>query len=177
MTKVDQFESAFRAAAKTAFDYSPVEIESVLVVTDREGPAASEFGDKARSFLSVLDRGENVRWRTVDGTESDAVPALLDLVEVERPGLICTYRHLHSDSWRWPYTLGEYIDVLTQVTTTPVLVLPHPRADFASDHAMQGTEVVMAVTNHLQKDHRLVNYAASLVKRGGTTIYIAVKLQ
>ncbi len=165
MTKVDQFESAFRAADKTAFDYEPVEIESVMVVTDREGPAASEFGDRVRSFLSVLDRGENVRWRTTDGTQYDAVPELLDLVERERPGLICTYRHLHSDSWRWPYTLGEYIDVLTQVTTTPVLVLPHPER--SPERGVSHTQVVMAMTDHVVGDDRLVNWAARFTDEGG----------
>ncbi len=64
MTKVDQFESAFRAAAKTPFAYEPVQVEAVLVISDREEPDASAFGDEVRSFLSVLERGENVRWRT-----------------------------------------------------------------------------------------------------------------
>ena len=34
---------------------------------------------------------------------------LLALVEQERPDLICTYRHLHSGAWRWPYGLGEHL--------------------------------------------------------------------
>lgn len=173
MTKVDQFESAFRAAAKTAFDYEPIQIESVLVVTDREGRAASEFGDKVRVFLSVLERGENVRWRTVDGAEYRTVPELLDLVEEERPGLICTYRHLHSDSWRWPYTLGEYIDVLTQVTTTPVLVLPHPER--APERGVTRTRVVMAMTDHLVGDDRLVNWSARFTGEGGRLVLTHVE--
>ena len=97
--KVDQFESVFRAAAKTRFEYSAVRVESVLVVSDRDERAASEFGDRVRSQFAVLERGENIRWRVVHGGEYDSVPALLDLVDAERPGLICTYRHLHSDSW------------------------------------------------------------------------------
>ena len=166
--KVDQFESVFRAAAKIRFEYSAVQVESVLVVSDRDERAASEFGDRVRSQLAVLERGENIRWRVVHGGEYDSVPALLDLVEAERPGLICTYRHLHSDSWQWPYTLGEYIDVLTQVTSTPIIVLPHPNRQ--PEGAVRGTEVVMAMTDHLVGDHMLVNWAARFTDESGRLV-------
>ena len=166
--KVDQFESIFRSAAKTRFEYSAVQVESVLVVSDRDERAASEFGDRVRSRLAVLERGENIRWRVVHGGEYDSVPALLELVETERPDLICTYRHLHSDSWQWPYTLGEYIDVLTQVTSTPIIVLPHPERQPVD--AVRGTKVVMAMTNHLVGDHALVNWAARFTDEGGRLV-------
>ena len=169
MGKVDQFESIFRAAAKTRFEYSPVQVESVLVVSDRDERAAAEFGDGVRSQLAVLERGEHIRWRVVHGGEYDSVPALLELVEAERPGLICTYRHLHSDSWQWPYTLGEYIDVLTQVTSTPIMVLPHPERQPEAS-AVRGTKVVMAMTDHLVGDHALVNWAARLTGEGGRLV-------
>lgn len=168
MTKVDQFESVFRAATKTPFKYEPVEVGSVLVVSDRPESEANAFGERVRAFLSVLDRGENVRWTTVHGGQFDTVPQLLELVEKERAGLICTYRHLHSESWRWPYTLGEYIDVLTQATSTPVLVLPHPER--ASDRAFTDTDVVVAMTDHLVGDDRLVNWAARFTDAGGRLV-------
>ena len=166
--KVDQFESVFRAAAKTRFEYSAVQVESVLVVSDRDEPAAVAFGDRVRSQFAVLERGENIRWRVAHGGEYDSVPALLELVETERPGLICTYRHLHSDSWQWPYTLGEYIDVLTQVTTTPIIVLPHPERQ--PDGPVRATKVVMAMTDHLVGDHMLVNWAARFTDEGGRLV-------
>ena len=166
--KVDQFESIFRSAAKIRFEYSAVQVESVLVVSDRDERAASEFGDRVRSRLAVLERGENIRWHVVHGGEYDSVPALLELVETERPDLICTYRHLHSDSWQWPYTLGEYIDVLTQVTSTPIIVLPHPERQPVD--AVRGTKVVMAMTNHLVGDHALVNWAARFTDEGGRLV-------
>jgi len=173
MTKVDQFESAFRAAAKTRFEYDAVEVGSVLVVSDQVEAAASEFGARVRSYLSVLDRGENVRWRDAHGGEYGSVPELLELVESERPGLICTYRHLHSDSWQWPYTLGEYIDVLTQVTTTPVLVMPHPRR--GAERPLGATTVVMAMTDHVVGDDRLVNWAARFTDDGGRLVLTHVE--
>ena len=173
MTQVDQFESVFRSAAKTPFEYEAIEVDSVLVVSDRGAEEAKSFGERVRSFLSVLDRGENVRWRTVHGGEYDSVPELLELVEAERPGLVCTYRHLHSESWRWPYTLGEYVDVLTQATTTPVLVLPHPER--GPERGTTDTDTVMAMTDHLLGDHRLVNWAARVTDEKGRLILASVE--
>lgn len=173
MTKVDQFESVFRAASKTPFEYSEVEVGSVLVVSDRPEAEAEDFSARMRRFLSVLNRGENVRWRTVHGGEYSNVPELLALIETERPGLICTYRHLHSESWQWPHTLGEYIDVLTQATTTPVVVMPHPQAGL--DRAPTNTDVVVAMTDHLVGDHTLVNWSARFTDEGGRLLLANVE--
>jgi hypothetical protein len=174
MTKLDQFESAFRAASKSVFEYERVELKSVLVVTDQPSDAAALTGHLVQKFLSVLDGAD---FRIVSGEEFDTVPELLGLVEDHRPDLICTYRHLHSESWRWPYTLGEYVDVLTQVTTTPVLVLPHPDSMRASPHALQQTKVVMAMTDHLTGDALLVNYAVRLTEPDGQLILTHVEDQ
>ncbi len=164
MTKLDQFESVFRAASKAVFEYERVKIDSVLVVTDQDSDAAARTGKQVSKFLEVLNDAD---FRVVGGDEFDDVPQLLGLVEETRPDLICTYRHLHSESWRWPYTLGEYVDVLTQVTTTPVVVFPHPDSMRASDHALQQTGVVMAMTDHLTGDAQLVNYAVRLTEPQG----------
>lgn len=173
MTKVDQFESVFRAAAKTPFRYEPIEVGAVVVITDRDESESTDFSEGVRSFLSVLDRGENVRWTTVHGAQFDTVPELLRIVERERPGLICTYRHLHSDSWQWPYTLGEYIDVLTQATTTPVLVLPHPNR--RPERPPTDTDRVVGMTDHLVGDDRLVNWAARFTADDGTLVLANVE--
>lgn len=173
MTKVDQFESVFRAAAKTPFQHRPIEVGSVLVVSDRPAEAATDFGARVRDFLAVLDRGENIRWRTVGGGDYDTVPELLEIVEHERPGLICTYRHLHSESWRWPHTLGEYVDVLTQATTTPVLVLPHPQRPV--ERPITDTDTVLVMTDHIVGDHRLVNWGARLTAPDGRLVLVHVE--
>ncbi len=93
--KLDQFESVFRAAAKAIFEYTPVQVNSVLVVTDLGKSEARALGNQIEGFLGVLG-GSDVAWRLVAGDEFATVPDLLGLVESERPDLICTYRHLHS---------------------------------------------------------------------------------
>ena len=96
------------------------------------------------------------------------IEALLERVNVRNPDLICTYRNLHSEAWRWPYSLGEYLDVLTQIVACPVLVFPHPQADRTNGHTLQGTDIVMAITTHLAGDNSLVNNAAGFTNDGGT---------
>jgi nucleotide-binding universal stress UspA family protein len=169
MTNVDQFESVFKSATKTSFVYQAVEIRNVLLVTDLEEEPAQQLSDQVRGFLTVLGEEEGIKWRTVQGDEFQNVKELLDLVEKEDPDLICAYRHLHSQAWRWPYSLGEELDVLTQITSSPVLILPHPKAQAeALAEILKGTRSVMAITNHLTGDHRLVNFAVRFTEEKGT---------
>ena len=156
MTKVDQFESVFKAATKTTFQIQPLSIDKILVVTDLEREAAESFGRQVQGFLGVL-KDDSPHWQTVTGADFENVQQLLDLVARENPGLICSYRNLESQSWRWPYSLGEYLDVLTQISGDPVLVLPHPRR--SDEQLPQATRSVLAVTDHLTGDDRLVNHA------------------
>ena len=169
MTKVDQFESVFKAATKTSYVYEPIEIRKVLLVTDLDEGQAEQFSGHLRNFLAVLDRDGSVSWRTVKGEEFQTVRELLDIVEDERPDLICAYRHLHSQAWRWPYSLGEALDVLTQVTSSPVLVVPHPREQ-RLEEILKGPRSVMAITDHLTGDHRLVSFAARFTEGSGTLL-------
>ncbi|MFQ5505089.1 MAG: hypothetical protein ACE5F1_09875 [Planctomycetota bacterium] len=163
MTKVDQFESVFRSAEKQVFSYRFVELENLLIVTDRDEAGSSGFVSRARDFLEVLQAPD---WQLLRGDAYRSVKELLDLVAARAPDLIVTYRCLHSQAWRWRYTLGEYLDVLVQEAPAPVLVLHHPEIWKPGQHA--STDVVMAMTDHLTGDDRLINHAVRLTKPGGT---------
>lgn len=175
MTNVDQFESVFRAAAKEVFTYEAVNIRKVLAVTDLEAGKAEAFGEGARRFLEVLD--DSTQWTTASRDAFDTVGDLLDLVKREAPDLICSYRNLRSRAWRWPYSLGVHLDVLTQATRVPVMVFPHPRSEPDAGHVSEGTRVVMALTDHLTGDARLVNHAARFTKKDGILILAHVEDQ
>jgi hypothetical protein len=140
----------------------------LLVVTDLSQADADAFAGPIASFLESTSLCNAPSLRAIGGDAFSNTAELLEQVNTSGADLICTYRNLHSEAWRYPHSLGEYLDVLLQRADAPVLLLPHPLADFAADHALQNTEVVMAVTDHLEQDHRLVNYAASLVQAGGT---------
>ena len=166
MTKLDQFQSVFLAAHKPALDYEKLVVKKVLVVSDLDGDAAVALSTQVRTFLSVVDH-DGTRWARLDGGGFSSVKQLLDTVEELAPDLVVTYRHLHSSAWQWPHSLGEYLDVLTQATHVPVVVLPHPDAARALPHTLQHTQRVMAITNHLSGDDRLVNYALGFTEAGG----------
>ncbi len=167
MTRIDTFESVFRSADKPVFTYRPVAVERVLVVTDLSEAAAAALTGRVRGFLKAVD-GDTTAWSALAGDAFSDMPSLLAQVEARQPDLIVTYRHLHSNAWHWPVSLGEYLDILVQATEIPVLVLPHPDADHALPHSVQDTGQVMAITDHLTGDDRLVNVALAFTEAGGT---------
>jgi len=171
MTNVDQFESTFRAAAKEVFEFRPVSIDRVLVITDLDADEAEALTTRIRRFLRTIDPGDD-GWTVLHGDTTHDVERLLEIVNESSADLVCTYRHLHGDGWRYPYTLGDHLEVLTQKTAIPVLVVPHPAAGRASDHALEDASAVMAITDHLTGDSRLVNVAARFTEPGGT-LYLA----
>ncbi|MEM7230805.1 MAG: hypothetical protein AAF517_01435 [Planctomycetota bacterium] len=170
MTNVDQFESVFRSAAKSAYSPQPVKLKSVLVVTDFEKPRSVEFSTELRSYLDFLSHDSDLKWTTIGKGDYSSIGELLDRVESEKPDLICSYRNLFSDAWRWPYSLGEYIDLLTQVTSVPVLLCPHPESGRGTKSDGPARESVMALTDHLTQDARLVDYAVRFAREGGKLV-------
>ncbi|RMD97374.1 MAG: hypothetical protein D6812_15400 [Deltaproteobacteria bacterium] len=168
MSSIDQFESIFRSAQREIYRYEPVTVGNVLVVTDLEEEEAEAFGAKIRAFLATLGNDTSLGWGILTGSAFHDTADLLEIVAQRKPELICTYRNLQSRAWRYPHSLGEYLDVLTQLTDVPVLVVPHPRAGNAFDHAFEDMNRVMAVTDHLARDDRLVNHAVHFTMPGGT---------
>jgi hypothetical protein len=167
MTRINQFESAFLSADKAVYRYERPEIGHVLLVSDLDADASAALLAQVRRFLSIVD-SDSTTWSLLDADSFETVKQLLDSVAQRAPDLIVTYRHLHSSAWQWPHSLGEYLDVLTQATTVPVVVLPHPDADRALPHALVNTDRVMAITDHLTGDDRLINHALRFTDRGGS---------
>ena len=164
MTKVDQFESVFKAASKPVHRYDPLRFARIAVVTDLEPDSAEALGLRIRAAFGTLGESE---WSSFAADQSDTVEQLLGLVEHERVELVVTYRNLHSAAWQWPHSLGRHLDVLTQATDCPVLVLPHPLDADALSNCLSTMRVVMAATDHLAGDGRLVNAATAFVPPAG----------
>jgi len=170
MSTVDQFESVFKAAAKSTYEHDKPSLRKVLLVSDLEETEASLFLKSVQKYFEKALPLSETEWVVLNRGDYLAVKELLEKVEEHKPDLVITYRNLRSESWRWPYSLGEYLDVLTQVTTTPVLVLPHPdREDFADilDRALTN---VMAVSGHLCGEGSLIKYASTFTPEGGKLI-------
>ncbi len=168
MSKVDQFESVFRAALKDPFEYEPLEIKRVLVVTDLSGYEADQLSESAKTFVESATGASVSNWSTLSGEDYSTTIELLERVEQEKPDLIVAYRNLKSQAWKYPHSLGEFLDVLLQLTSSPVLVVPHPDAGYASDHSLESCKRVLAMTDHLANDSRLVSAATYFTGEGGT---------
>lgn len=177
MTNLDQFESAFRSAAKPVFHPADIEIKTVAIVCDRVGEEATAFFDAAKLLLRATGPADAITWECIDGAAAASPGALLEHIQKLGPQLLCTYRNLHSDGYKWPHSLGEHLDVLTQVAQVPTLVCPHPALVEPSSFAEQGTERVMAVTDHLAGDDALVNWAVKIAANDGLLLLTHVEDQ
>jgi len=165
MPKVDQFESVFKSAAKPVLLYQRVEMSKVLVVSDLAADEARRLGERVREAFVAM--GDGVIWTIAAAQDSHTVEGLLALIEREQPSLVCTYRCLHSAAWHWPHTLGRHLDVLMQATPWPVLVIPHPAEPQGGARGLNVVREVMAMTDYLAGDDRLVNWAVRLAPPSG----------
>lgn len=165
MTNIDQFESVFKSAIKTPFHFLPPPIRSVTVVTDLGAPAAEAFQRQALPWFAHLTPKPELH--CIAGEQYQSVSQLLEQIERRDPDLLCTYRYLKTPADDFPYSLGLYLDVMTQATTIPVLVLPHPTAQRTAEADNDSPRRVMAITDHLTGDDRLVNFAAAMTSPGG----------
>ncbi len=167
MSQVDQFESVFRSALKEIYSYQALEIRSVLLITDLQGDQARAYQQKTEGFLRKSRGVNHTEYLMVQGNEFSTTAELLERVEQYSPDLIITYRNLHSRAWRFPHSLGEHLDVLLQKTEVPVMVLPHPEAGYAAEHAFQDTSEIMVVTDLLAVNDRLIDYAVAFSQPRG----------
>lgn len=169
MSKIDEFESLFKSAAKPVFHVEPIRIKNVLIVVDLNEQEAAEYVNRVEEFLKVLNSVDHtIQLNHVYGDSFSSVKDLVDIVEKSEPQLICTYRNLRGSSKDYPYSLGEHVDVLTQATSVPILLLQHPSE--LEEQALSNTDRVMLMTDHLAGDSQLVTFGAMFTQDHGELI-------
>ena len=159
---IDEFESIFRAAEREPFAYVEIPLRHATILTD--GPPAKAEAVK-KSLLHFTPRLESVTdWRFLTENDYQNVTQLLDRLNEVQTDLVVTYRHLKEKAFVPQHSLGVYLDVLTQATSIPVLVLPGTAAE---PHPLDGRvcDRVMVVTDHIQGQHALVNYGVRVCGR------------
>lgn len=164
MSMVDQFESVFRSADRRRYEYTRIDVGHVLVVTDLGAQQSARYTEALRAFLVEV---EDARWTILSEPDYEDVDALRAKVDADPPDLIVTYRNVGYHTWRWPYSLGVYLAVLTRETEYPVLVMPNPHE--VPDAAWKGreTDTVMVLADHLTGDDRLVDWGARWARPSG----------
>ena len=164
MLKVDEFESAFRAADKPSFVLDAPPVRSVLLVDDLQDEAHTSLHADVRNWLERA-LGDEPSWSAWSASDYGDVYDLVKRLEREPADLVVTYRNLKDDAWRYPYSLGHYLNVLTREVDIPVVVIPNPHEFPEREWKDAGTDSVMVVTDHLAGDAALVNWAVRLSER------------
>lgn len=164
MLDLDTVESQFRASVKELPKLRRPDVAKVLFVHDLSHEKASGVLSDLVVFLRTLPRASS--WSTIGLEDIKGVSSMLQLVEEAAPDLLVTYRNLFETEKQLPHSLGTYVDMLTQATDIPVLLLPDPDGPVFAE-ATQNTDRVMVITNRIVGDNRLVNWGLRLVEDGG----------
>jgi len=162
---IDEFESIFRRAEKEQFSYVDIPVKSVTIVSDQGREQAESLQADVRQFIHRLDDVES--WRIITGDDYRTVADLTGRIDEERTDLLITHRHLQETSLVPQHSLGVCLDVLTQTTSIPVLVLPGTSAQ-PVPLAKRDCNRVMVVADHISGDNRLINYGALMCRAGGS---------
>ncbi len=171
---IDRFESIFRRTERERFRYVDVPIQSIAIVTDQDAASAEQTKQDLLLILPRLQQAEV--FRLITGDQFSTVGELLEVINAERTDLVVTYRHLHEESLEPLHSLGVYLDVLTQTTSIPVLVMPGSAARHTPLSGLDADRV-MVVADHISGDNRLINYGVRVCRNGGTIWFCHIEDQ
>jgi hypothetical protein len=158
MTLLDRFQSVFKSASKTYFSVQETPADRIMMITDLVADQATNYMQATRSAVPAL--GDAATWDCVGQGDYHSLEELMDRIEHGGWDLLVTYRNLHTPNV-YPYSLGTYLSVLTQVVQIPVLVMPRPNPD-GSLAKSAACENVMAVSDRLAGADRLVSWGARI---------------
>jgi len=169
--RIDQFESVFKSADKPIFQLREIEFARILVVTDHSREESGRIVEQARAFLKLIDRpfgndGRTPEWGLLTKEDFSSVDDCRHRIDEHQPDLVVAWRNLFDPVGASVYSLGVFVDELTQYLRPPVLLLPDPKLNVPSAEI----ETVMVVTNHLTGEDRLVNKGVRFTPPNGRLI-------
>ena len=164
MSTIDQFESVFRSSIKPSYEPNLIKFEKILLVTDLEEEDAQRFLQDLMPLFTHLAGSGELEVTQLPKAQSNDVQHLIDEVNQRSLDLVVTHRHLHSNR-PLTYTLGDHIEVLTQVTNVPILLFPHHSKK--QDINFTLPDRVMVLTDQLDDHPGLIDAALTLVKEEG----------
>ena len=162
MSTIDQFESVFRSAVKEVYQPSSFPIREILLINSQGDEDQSPLSE-IESFLSGLTSAPKVT--ALPYTDDMNSTGLIEQVKSYNPDLIVTFRNLFEHGEALQYALGDHIEVLTQVTHIPLLLLPHPSVK--GDRRLETPRRVMVLTDQLLEHPRLIDVALEMIQSPG----------
>ena len=161
--RIDQYESQFKSAVKERYQYVEPCLEKVLLITDYDKDVSEILLNTVKRLLPSWALPD---WTTFCKDDYDSVRSLLNRINEVAPDLIISQRNIKTADENLVYGLSDYTDSLTQVTSTPVLLLPNLSVDELGTK-LAGVEDVMVQTDHLTGDQRLISWGCAFARPGG----------
>lgn len=161
---LDEFESIFKRAEREQFVFADIPINSIAIITDQDQAGGEKVKADVLEFMPRLADAEN--WQIISGDKFHNVSELLGCIEQFQVDLIVTWRHLDEESLVPQHSLGVYLDVLTQTTSIPVLVLPGT-AENPKQLGDRDCDKICVLADHISGDNRLINYGIRFCRNGG----------
>ncbi|MEO1382824.1 MAG: hypothetical protein AAFV78_06300 [Bacteroidota bacterium] len=174
MSDLSAFESVFRRALRSRFEQEEIQLGNILLINDLEREDAALFEEQVHQYLQLSLPAKSYQLHTLGRNNFSPWPQFRSHIARLKPDLIITYRLLWVEDISARKSLGSYIDLLSQDTDYPVLIMPHPKL-FKTEKLLQKPGAVLVATEHLYDDHRLVNYALKFAKADQSLIMVHIE--
>ncbi|MBT7099228.1 hypothetical protein HN937_17755, partial [Candidatus Poribacteria bacterium] len=172
--RIDEFESVFRSADRTVYRFEPPPVRRALVLSDRPAGTAEAFDARVRAYVESGDPDASLEWESWHGDVPDTREQFVDRLSSYDADLVVTHRNLHDSISDAHFGLGVYVHVLTQSTRVPVLVTPSPDSP-GFEQATRKLEDALLLSDHIDGDDRLVNWAVNFVSNSGALVLANVE--
>ena len=170
MVLIDEFESQFRRAAKEHFKFESIGWEKILIVVEKPEVLEGHVNQLSANMLgSKFAASPKVEVFSL--LPQEPVTEFIKRIKEIEPSLIITHRHLFHLSPQQIQSLGIHIDVITQSTDIPVLLIPE--TDSCESHDIPTTfKKVIVLSDHLPKDSHLISYGISVAAENAELILV-----
>ncbi|WNJ16137.1 universal stress protein [Pontibacter sp. G13] len=174
MSDLGAFESVFRRALRTPYEYEEIKPKHILVIVDLNPEQSAQFLNDLQAYLLPSLHPSN--YQMTCWTQSDFAPwpQLKSRIQQLAPDLIISYRLLWMQDRTAQKSLGSYIDLLSQDTQIPILVMPNPLM-FSMPKLNASAGAVLVATEHDYEDHRQVNYALAFARKDAPLILVHIE--
>ncbi|MEM7372024.1 MAG: hypothetical protein AAF587_25635 [Bacteroidota bacterium] len=174
MSDLGSFESVFRRALRTRYEYEDISLQNILVITDLEEEEESSFLTLLKQYLKPKLVGDAFEFTVFGRKQFAPWSHLRARIDQINPDLIISYRMLWVEDITAPKSLGSYIDLLSQDTDFPLLVMPHPRLHDMKE-VLDKPGAILVASEHAYANHHQVNYSLNFVEDGAPLVLVHIE--
>ncbi len=161
--ELDNFTSQFKSAFKEGFNYSEVKVSNICLITSLGIEHSKRTQENVSSLLP--EYSEQYEWSILLDSQFASIQDMLKQIEICKPDLIVVERAIKTPEQDILYGLSPYIETITQVINTPILLLPANGLNLPSDKS-KDTKILVAA-HHLIDSQGLINWGVFFAKPNG----------